>query len=205
MLNQDLNRRSLLQLLAATMAGSAVLPFIVSSEPFGYLKDNCEKPCPVHILKGNGIKGKIAENEFVFKLNKEQTIGNLGSVETTLYPGYMGAVPHRHKNFDEVCRVLEGTLTILVGEEIYQVKAGDWHLRPRCIVHSFWNSGKVPVKFIELYIPGGHEKYMQELTTLFENGRTPKAEDIDEVAKKHDIEFFWEKLPALLNKYNVHL
>jgi hypothetical protein len=92
-----------------------------------------------------------------------------------------------------------------VGNEIFEVKAGGWHLRPRGIVHSFWNSGKVPAKFIELCIPGGHEKYMQELTTLFTGGRTPKPEEVHAVAKKHDIEFFWDQLPALLKKYKVRL
>ncbi|GAA4380929.1 hypothetical protein GCM10023186_19930 [Hymenobacter koreensis] len=164
-----------------------------------------DAPKPVYIPPGGGQKANISVNEIVFKLNKTQTSGNLGSAETILHPGFMGAVPHRHKNFDEVCRVLEGTLTIMVGEEIFTLQPGAWHLRPRGIVHSFWNSGKVPAKFIELYIPGGHEAYMQELTTLFAGGKTPKPEELDAVAKKHDIEFFWDQLPALLKKYKVHL
>lgn len=196
-----------MQLLAATMLGSSLLPLT------SFAKDNEElvskevhdDPKSVFIPPGTGKKGNIGVNEIVFKLSKEQTSGNLGSAETILYPGFMGAVPHKHKHFDEVCRVLEGTLTIMVGEEIFTLKPGAWHLRPRGIVHSFWNSGKVPAKFIELYIPGGHEAYMQELTTLFAGGRTPKPEEVDAVAKKHDIEFFWDQLPDLLNKYKVHL
>ena len=191
-----------MQLLAATMAGNAILPLHTLAAQT--VKSN-DSPKPVYIPPGAGIKGNIAVNEIVFKLSKEQTSGNLGSAETTLYPGYMGAVPHRHQNFDEVCRVLEGTLTIMVGEEIFTVEAGGWHLRPRGIVHSFWNSGKVPVKFIELYLPGGHEVYMQELTALFVNGRIPKPEEVNAVAQKHDIEFFWDQLPPLLEKYKVHL
>jgi hypothetical protein len=93
----------------------------------------------------------------------------------------------------------------MVGDEIFTLKPGAWHLRLRGIIHSFWNSGKVPAKFIELYLPGGHEAYMQELTTLFVNGRKPKPEEVDAVTKKHDIEFFWDQLPGLLKKYKVHL
>lgn len=194
----------MMQWLAATMVGSAAIPLNGFAHSLEVLKDDIN-PKPIYIPPGKGKKGKIAVNEITFKLNKEQTSGNLGSAETTLYPGYMGAVPHRHKGFDEVCRVLQGTLTILVGDEIFNVEAGGWHLRPRGIVHSFWNSGKVPVKFIELYLPGGHEAYMQELTTLFADGKVPKPEAVDAVAKKHDIEFFWDQLPALLEKYKIHL
>lgn len=194
-----------MQLLAATMVGSAINPFNTLSQSNKHKWQNDVGPKPVYIPPGKGKKGKIAVNEIIFKLDKEQTSGNLGAAETTLFPGHMGAVPHRHQGFDEVCRVLQGTLTILVGEEVFKVEAGGWHLRPRGIVHSFWNSGKLPAKFIELYLPGGHETYMQQLTDLFINGRKPKPEEVDALAKKHDIEFFWEQLPPLLKKYKVRL
>jgi mannose-6-phosphate isomerase-like protein (cupin superfamily) len=179
-----------MQLLATTVLGTAALPITGFSHANEGYEGDTEKRTPVYIPPGEGKKGKIAVNEITFKLSKEQTAGNLGSAETTLYPGYMGAVPHQHQHFDEVCRVLHGTLTILVGNEIFEVKAGGWHLRPRGIVHSFWNSGKVPAKFIELYIPGGHEKYMQELTTLFTGGRTPKPEEVHAVAKSTTLNSF---------------
>lgn len=207
MQKNQLSRREVMQLLAATMIGSSALPLssLAMANQQKTSRNDFADPKPVFIPPGAGKKGNIAVNEIVFKLSKEQTSGNLGSAETILYPGLMGAVPHQHKHFDEVCRVLEGTLTIMVGEEIFTLKPGAWHLRPRGIVHSFWNSGKVPAKFIEFYIPGGHEAYMQELTTLFANGKTPKPEEVDAVARKHDIEFFWDRLPALLKKYKVRL
>ncbi|WP_084523932.1 cupin domain-containing protein [Adhaeribacter aquaticus] len=205
MTHSQLSRRRVMQLLAATMVGSATIPLSSFAQPIRDEEQSSDEPKPLYIPSGKGEKGKIAVNEITFKLNKEQTSGNLGSAETTLFPGYMGAVPHRHKSFDEVCRVLQGTLTIMVGEEIFKVEAGGWHLRPRGLVHSFWNRGKVPVKFIELYLPGGHEVYMQQLTDLFVNGRTPKPEEVDALAKKHDIEFFWDQLPPLLKKYKVRL
>ena len=204
MKNDGISRRQMMKLLSATMAGVAILPAMGFNDA-NEKEVQGEEPKPVYIPPGRGKKGKIGVNEINFKLSKDQTSGNLGSAETILFPGYMGAVPHRHKGFDEVCRVLQGTLTILVGDEIFNVEAGGWHLRPRGIMHSFWNSGKVPAKFIELYLPGGHEAYMQELTTLFVNGRKPQPEELDAVAKKHDIEFFWDQLPPLLKKYKVRL
>lgn len=96
----------------------------------------------------------------------------------TLQPGYLGAPPHLHKGFDEICIVMQGELHIMVGEDVYQVPAGGWHLRPRGIVHTFWNSGKEPVKFIEIYSPAGHEAYMKDLAKLFENNQRPQPSDL---------------------------
>ncbi|GAB3933980.1 cupin domain-containing protein [Mucilaginibacter myungsuensis] len=191
-----MNRRHLLQLLATTMAGPAIL----ANTAFA-----AADPRPVHIPAAAGKKGKIGEGDIHFKLNSQQTSGLMGTTESVLPPGLLGAPPHSHKGFDEICRVLEGTLTIMVGDEVFKVNAGDWHLRPRGIVHTFWNDGKVPAKFIEICAPGGHEAYMSELSELFVNNARPKPGDLDKLATKYDIAFDWPKLPVVMQKYGVHL
>lgn len=162
-------------------------------------------PQPVYLPASGGKRGHIGAGSISFKLNKQQTSGLLGSTETVLPPGLLGAPPHSHKGFDEVCRVLEGTLTILVGKQVYQVHAGDWHLRPRGIMHCFWNAGKVPAKFIELYIPGGHEAYMNDLADLFINHARPHPQDLDRLAQRYDIHFDWDQMPGIMAKYKVKL
>lgn len=61
-------------------------------------------------------KGKIGNGDIIFKLDKTQTDGHLGITESTLPVGILGAPPHFHKGFSEICRVTQGSLTILVGE-----------------------------------------------------------------------------------------
>ena len=53
----------------------------------------------------------------------------------------------------------------MVEEKIFQVNAGDSHLRPRNKMHTFWNPSESPAKFIDIYIPGGHEDYMADLAS----------------------------------------
>jgi mannose-6-phosphate isomerase-like protein (cupin superfamily) len=202
--NNTLHRRRLMQLLALTMAGTAVMPHVAIAVEEDDTVTNAD-PKPVYLPANGGKKGKIGAGDIAFKLNKSQTLGLLGSTETVLPPGILGAPPHSHKGFDEICRVLEGTLTIMVGDRLYQVGAGDWHLRPRGIVHSFWNAGKVPAKFIELYVPGGHEAYMSDLADLFVNNARPKPGDLDKLANKYDITFDWLRLKEVMEKYKVHL
>jgi mannose-6-phosphate isomerase-like protein (cupin superfamily) len=189
-----LNRRKLVQLFTATFAGA----------PLSLSRD-AEDPKPLYIAPNSGEKGKIGVTDITFKLGKEQTMGNLGSAEMILQPGYLGAPPHLHKGFDEICIVLQGTLHIMVGEEVFEVPAGGWHLRPRGLVHTFWNLGKEPAKFIELYTPAGHEMYMKDLAKLFANNQRPIPGDLQKLAKEHDIEFRFDRLPAILQKYKVQL
>lgn len=203
--NNILTRRRLLQFLAISSIGSAALP----SQAFADIKspgdifDDIKKP--IFVPENTGKKGKIGDGDISFKLNKSQTDGHVGITESTLPVGYLGAPPHYHKTFDEICRVTQGVLTIMVGNELFEVKAGDWHLRPRGIVHSFWNTGRETVKFIELYSPAGHEAYMSDLAALFINNQRPKPGDLDRLAKQYDITFDWPWLKEIMDKYQVHL
>ncbi|RZL10180.1 MAG: cupin domain-containing protein, partial [Pedobacter sp.] len=144
-------------------------------------------------------------SDITFKFSKDQTGGNFGALEMTIPPGILGAPPHLHKGLDEVCRVLEGTIHIMVGEDVVAVEAGGWHLRPKGVVHTFWNSGSTPAKIIELCLPGGHEAYMNELSDLFINNARPQPGALNELAKKYDINFDWAKLPVVMETYKVRL
>lgn len=198
MMPGNLNRRDVMRVLALTIGGTALLPELL-------LARTTDDPRTVFIPSGAGKKGKIVVNDIVFKLNKSQTDGNLGSSEITLYPGLLGSIPHYHNSFDEVCIVLEGTVTIKIENEIYTVAAGGWHLRPRRSVHCFWNSGSIAARFIELYIPAGHEAFMQNLADLFIDNKIPSQQQVTDLGEKYDTHFKWDQLPEILKQYNVHL
>lgn len=186
------------------MLGSLALPQSLLAETTGsdYFD---EEPHVIHIKKGEGRTGKIGGIDLIEKLNKSQTGGHFACDEATLKPGHLGAPPHLHKTFDEICFVLEGTVTILVDETVYEVSAGDWHLRPRNKMHTFWNASDTTARFVDIYIPGGHEEYMRDLAKLFENNGRPKKEDFALLEQKHDIIYFWNKMPEIMTKYKVHL
>lgn len=66
-----------------------------------------------------------------------------------LAPKKIAGSPHRHNNLDELMYVLEGTASVLMGDEIIQVAAGSWHLRLRGIIHVVWNSGDENLRLID--------------------------------------------------------
>lgn len=196
------SRRQLIQSASILLAGSTIAPSL-----FGQVKkiETSDDPKPVYIPPGAGPKGKISMTDITFKLNKTQTAGNLGSTEMIIPPGQLGAPPHYHKSFDEICIVLKGAVHIMVEDEVFEVPEGGWHLRPRGKMHTFWNSGKKKARVIELYSPGGHEYYMQELAKLFENGARPDPADLQKLTDKYDIVFRFDKLEEVIKKYGVRL
>ena len=199
-----LTRRKVMQLMSLAALGSLAVPTTT------YSTTTCtdffdEEIDTIHIKKGEGKVGRIGGIDLITKLSKNQTSGNLGCDEATLKPGFLGAPPHLHKHFDEICFVLEGTVSIMVEEKTYQVNAGDWHLRPRNKMHTFWNASEASARFVDIYIPGGHEEYMADLAKLFENNGRPQKEDFSLLEQKHDIVYLWSKLPEIMAKYKVHL
>ena len=117
------------------------------------------KPFYVQPAEGRDMK--------VTKIKFNQVNNQFCSVEFTVPPNTMGPAPHVHNDLDEVMRVLTGTITILVGEDLFEVKAGGWHMRPHGIVHTFWNAGDEPATFIDFYPNQNFDVFLDELTNMF--------------------------------------
>lgn len=91
------------------------------------------------------------------------TNGLFSSVECAVAPKLMGPAPHAHKELDELMYVLEGTASVLLGDEIVEIKAGGWHMRPRLIKHTFFNASDQPLRFIDMYFNQPFEEYLEAI------------------------------------------
>lgn len=145
------------------------------------------------------------------KIRSEHTNGQFCCQEITLQPKYAGPPPHLHKNLIEIMFVLEGTADVLVGENVIEVRAGDYHLRPHGIVHTFWNSGDVPLRFIDMYPNQDFVSFFEEMVRI-ENGlkskgltmMSPEGQRLNNaLLKRFDAEIFFDQFPPLLEKYGL--
>ncbi len=91
------------------------------------------------------------------------TNGIYSNVECAVAPKLMGPPPHYHKELDELMYVAEGTATILIGDDIVEVKAGGWHMRPRMIKHTFWNAADTSLRFYDMYFNQPFEEYLEQI------------------------------------------
>src|SRR5258708_873384 len=140
----------------------------------------------------------------IIRVSSADTGGSVSVVEHTLEPGFLGAPPHRHQREDETSYVLEGALTVQIGDEIATVQAGSIIVKPRGIFHTFWNSGTQPLRFLEIISPGGFEHYFEELARLFAGG-PPDMREVSAVAERYGLEFDVSRLPEVMQKYGVRL
>ena len=144
------------------------------------------------------------------KLTHAQTYGQFSCMEQHMAPYQMGPPPHIHYELDEIMYVLEGTITLLEGDQTREVSAGGWHFRPRGVVHTFWNAHDAPVKFIDMY-PGTQDfvHFLEELADLgaaiHAEGANPFAPEsiarFKALDAQYNHEVFYEQMPEFMAKY----
>ena len=124
---------------------------------------------------------------FVEKLPGEENGGAFAIGEHPLEPGVLGAPPHTHEREDEISFVVEGQIGVLLGEEVHEVEAGGYVLKPRGIPHAFWNPGPEPARIVEIFSPAGFEHYFEELSAILSAGGPPDVEAIGELAARYGL------------------
>ena len=96
-------------------------------------------------------------------VRSSMTNGLYSSVECAVAPKLMGPPPHFHLELDELMYVAEGTASILMGKDVVEIQAGGWHLRPRNIVHTFFNASDKPLRFYDMYFNQPFEEYLEQV------------------------------------------
>lgn len=105
--------------------------------------------------------------------------------ETTIAPGFAGPPLHRHERLHDMFYVLEGSLTIRLGDQTHSVDAGGFVCVPPGVLHSFSNPGASPVRFLNFNTPAGWEHYMRELGQAAKHG-VLTSDTIGRIASRHD-------------------
>lgn len=82
-----------------------------------------------------------------------QTGGDLGAAVITQPPG-LATPTHVHTREAEGWFVLDGTLTYRAGTEEVDLAAGDFIYLPRNVPHAFRVTGRTPVRYLGLTLPG---------------------------------------------------
>jgi quercetin dioxygenase-like cupin family protein len=118
-----------------------------------------QDPVAVHEGEGEALWwfGCLAE----IKATAADTGGLMTIIEITEPPGSEGPL-HVHHNEDEAFWILEGDVTIEVGDTTIEAHAGDYAYGPRDVPHRY-TVGDAGCRMLFILTPGGFEGLVSEM------------------------------------------
>ena len=122
-----------------------------------------------------------------FLASSDETSGAWSMFEVKEMPGYKTAW-HRHNQRDEAFYILEGVLTMKIGDRVAEYPAGSYVVVPRGTPHGQGNFGKVPTRVLLTFTPGGFDEFFRDRVDLFKNVKPGDPEflnNFNRLRKKH--------------------
>lgn len=111
------------------------------------------------------------------KATAAKTGGLFGLKESRSIRG-SGPPLHVHEREDEACYIIEGDVTLFVGDEVISAAAGSWIYLPRRVPHTL-RIDSDEAKMLWLIVPGGFESFFVETFPAAANDGTSSSEQPD--------------------------
>ena len=138
----------------------------------------------------------IAGNGWQIRFTGADTAGALCGGEGSVPPLHAGPPLHVHTNETELFFVLEGILTVQVGEERFEVPAGGLAWLPPGIPHTFANLGDVPVRLSSVFTPAGLEEMFAERRAYFDSIQgSPDWNHVAVIEARHGVRIVGPQIP----------
>ncbi|MEO7495902.1 MAG: cupin domain-containing protein [Massilia sp.] len=121
---------------------------------------------PVILAPGAGRAYPMGRIGAVFKADEAETGAKYSISEWWLEPHTQGPGPHQHPE-DDVFYVIEGTMSVLVGQTWHDAERGAFILIPGGVIHDFENRGAVRAGMLNVSVPGPFEPAMPDIAAWF--------------------------------------
>jgi mannose-6-phosphate isomerase-like protein (cupin superfamily) len=121
---------------------------------------------PVVLSPGQGRQYAMGRIAASFKADGEETQDKYSISEWWLEPQTKGPGAHSHAE-DDIFYVIEGTMSVLVGDSWVHAERGSFVLVPGGVVHDFENRGQVRAGVLNLSVPGAFEPQMPGIVQWF--------------------------------------
>jgi mannose-6-phosphate isomerase-like protein (cupin superfamily) len=126
-----------------------------------------------------------SEGGVTCKIPSDQTDDRYTVLELVLPPG-TGAPFHVHQREDEILLVVEGECEVRHGDATHVALPGALIVFPKGQAHAFRNSGATPNRLMITAVPGGLDRYFDEIQAL---GNQATQEAIDSINRRYEIDF----------------
>jgi quercetin dioxygenase-like cupin family protein len=141
------------------------------------------------LQSGEGKTVSVLGDRYTYKAVGEQTGGAYGLVETTVPAPSAGPPPHVHRGEEEAFYVLEGEVTVLLGDRTITASAGSFAFVPRGTVHTFSNRGSREARLLVIISPAGFERAFEEMAEVAPSAnQPPDMARLMLIAEKYNLE-----------------
>lgn len=123
---------------------------------------------PVILQPGAGRAYPMGRIGAVFKADGAETAGRYAVSEWWLEPHTQGPGTHAHDE-DDLFYVIEGTMSVLVGEQWIEARQGAFVLVPAGIRHDFENRSDARAGVLNFSVPGNFEPAMPSIAQWFKD------------------------------------
>ena len=120
------------------------------------------------------------------KATADATAGRFYLSECEVPSGFAGPPPHVHDELVDSFYVLEGTLTVIVDHETFDLGPGAFACALPGTRHTFANRSDQAARFLNINAPGGFERYMRDLADAAASGPMT-SERMGEIASRYDV------------------
>lgn len=121
---------------------------------------------PVILAPGEGRAYDMGRMTAIFKADGIESQARYSISEWWLDANTKGPGAHAHAE-DDIFYVIEGCMSVLIGENWTHAGVGSFVLVPGGIAHDFENRGTVRAGVLNISIPGGFEKHMPDIASWF--------------------------------------
>lgn len=129
------------------------------------------------------------------KADRARTDGRLSLVEQVI-PAGMESPWHVHRTEDESFYVLSGRMTVIVGDTVHSLTAGDYAFGPRGVPHGFRIEGSEPARILLMTNGGDFADFIRETSVAKDAAPTePDLAAFAAAADRHNLTIFGP-LPA---------
>jgi mannose-6-phosphate isomerase-like protein (cupin superfamily) len=122
----------------------------------------------IFLLPDDSRKYKMGKIEAIFKADEEEANEKYCISEWWLDSFTEGPGAHSHEINDDIFYVLEGTASILIGDEWVDAPKGSFILIKKKTPHNFANRTNIRLGLLNFFIPGGFERHMPDVVKWFD-------------------------------------
>jgi mannose-6-phosphate isomerase-like protein (cupin superfamily) len=128
----------------------------------------------IYLQPGGGRAYPMGRISSVFLADQAETNDKYSISEWWLEPNTKGPGAHAHEE-DDVFYVIEGTMSILLGDRWIDAERGSFVLAPGGMTHDFENRSDQRAGVLNVSVPGGFEEHMPGIAQWFAEHPPPNA------------------------------